>query len=82
MLGAMGGGGNGSSPDQAREQLEGAIDSIREIDGNVQALAQQTPALAQEAQQIRQILKRMIVKTAGAAPTQTASAEAVPMAGA
>jgi predicted nucleic acid-binding Zn-ribbon protein len=70
-----------SSPDQARQQLEQVMQRIRDLGQQVDQVGSQVPAFEPEIKQIRQILKRMIVKAAQAAPQQTTSSEQVPTAG-
>lgn len=94
MPGANPGGGladlsaiaNGPSPepggaDGAQQGVEDFIGKIRELDQQVSSVLGQMPAAAQEAQQIKAALRRLIAKAAQMGPTKTASSDAVPMAG-
>jgi len=54
---------------------------IRQVGQSVDDLGSAHPELSQEIQQIKSILRQMILKSAQAASLQTASAEALPMAG-
>lgn len=67
--------------DAARDQLTGVLNAIRQINDQVQALAQMVPALADSSVQIQNILKSMVVKAAQPAPEQTMSSAMVPGAG-
>ena len=51
---------------------------IRDLGQLAQKLGQTVPPLQEEAQQIQQIIRRMIIKAGQAAPTQTDSATALP----
>lgn len=63
------------------DDISALMGQIRELGGQVDQLAQQYPAVVQEAQQIRAILRQMIIKSAQQAQTATPSSEAVPVAG-
>ena len=72
------GGGMASAPDQNLQALMG---QIRQVSDQVKQLASSVPVLAEEAEQINQLLKAMVVKAAQAQSMQTASGMAVPGAG-
>lgn len=55
---------------------------IRDIGQSIDALASDFPTLAPDVQQVKQLLKQMVVKAAQQAPAQTASGMAVPGGGA
>lgn len=78
LLGAANAQQPGAGADAMRAQLESLMGSIRDIDQQVQALTADFPTLAQPAQQIRTLLKQMVVQAAQQAPQQTASGAAVP----
>ncbi len=59
-------------------QLQQLASQIRDIGSQVDDLATSFPAAAQEAGQIKTMLKQIIVKVAQQAPTATASGSAVP----
>lgn len=67
-----------SGGDQARGQLEALMGQIRTFGQQLEQFGQTMPALAPEVQQMRQILKRMVVKAAQSAPQQTASSQNLP----
>ena len=73
-----GGGPPGANADAMRAQLEATMQQIRDIGAQVQSLAASNPMLAEDAAQISQLLKQMVVKSAQVAPSQTASGMAVP----
>jgi hypothetical protein len=79
MLG--GGGGQQISPDQQQTQLNEMMEKIRALDQAAQALGAALPTVQQEVQQIRQIVKRMVIKAGQMMPASTGSAEALPMGG-
>ena len=62
-------------------QIEVLMGQVREIQQLVKAVGADFPTLAPDAEQISQILKRMVVSAASQAPQQTASGMAVPMGG-
>lgn len=64
--------------DAVNQQLEATIMQIRQLGESVKQLAATNPLVADEAQQIQQLLKMMVVKSAQTAPVQTVSSEAVP----
>jgi len=68
-----GGDASGAMPD--------LMGKIRQVATSVDDLGASNPALAQEVQQIKLILRQMIIKAASAASVQTPSGQAVPMAG-
>lgn len=55
--------------------------AIRELGKQVEALGKQVPSAAAEIQQIRTILRKLIMKVGAQAPTQNDSARALPMGG-
>jgi hypothetical protein len=59
-------------------QLQQLAGQVRNLNNLAMQLAQSTPIIAPEMQQIAQILKQAIVKVAQAAPQQTASGAMVP----
>jgi hypothetical protein len=67
--------------DAARLQLEQTMGQIRQIGEAVKQIAAGNPLVADEAQQIQQLLKQMVVKSASVSPMQTMSSAAVPTAG-
>lgn len=69
---------NGPAVDLARQQLEQTMGQIRGIADQVKQMAATNPAVAQEAQQIQELLKAIVIKSAQQAPMQTASGMAVP----
>ena len=77
--GSPAGGGGGS--DAARQALEQAMGEIRDLGQKAEALGGKYPSLAPEVQQLKQILKRMVVKAAQQAPQQTVSSQDLPMGG-
>lgn len=54
---------------------------IRQVASSVDELGASQPALAPEIQQIKAIIRQMIIKSASAASVQTPSGQAVPTAG-
>lgn len=68
--------------DAQRQQLEATMGRIRDLGELVKQLAAEIPTVADEAQQIQQLLKQMVVKAAQQTPMQTMSGAAVPGAGA
>lgn len=62
------------------EDVTALMGQIRDLAGQVDDLGGQYPSLAQEAQQIRALLRQMIIKAAQQAPTATPSGQAVPIA--
>jgi len=71
-------GGNGGGVDQVQAALQELATQIRDVGTSVDAIAQGFPMVGQEASQIKNLLKQMIVKAAAQAPPQTASGQAVP----
>lgn len=71
-------GGGGGGVDQVQAQLQALATQIRDVGGMVDGIATNFPNVAQEASQIKTLLKQMIVKAADQAPPQTASGNAVP----
>jgi hypothetical protein len=59
-------------------QMTDLMGSLRDIASQVTALIQANPALAQEGQQMTDLIRQMIVKSAQTASQQTASSMAVP----
>ena len=90
-------GGNGQAPppngqqppaqnaaagmDAQNQQLMATMQNIRALGEAVKQLAAENPMVADEANQIQQLLKQIVVKSASVAPVQTMSSEAVPMGG-
>lgn len=68
----------GAGPDARNQQLEATMGTIRDLGEQVKQLAAANPMIADEAQQIQQLLKQMVVKAAQPAPVQTGSSLAVP----
>ena len=79
-FGALASGPN-AGPDPVQAQLTELMGQIRDVVAQVDQISATYPALAQDAQQVRSLLKGMIVKAAQQAPTQSDSSSAVPMAG-
>lgn len=75
------GGGRGPSGTPGPDQVAESMGKIRDLGSKVDELGQALPALGPEIQQMRAILKRMIVKAGSGAPGQTASATQLPMGG-
>lgn len=71
----------GAGADAQQAQLQQVAGQVRAIGDQIQQLISGNPMLAQDGQQISQILKGMIIKVAQAAPQQTMSGAAVPGAG-
>lgn len=71
----------GAAEDAQRGALETLMGQIRDVDQMVQAMAGDFPHLGSDVNQIRQILKRMIIQSAAQAPAQSASGMAVPTGG-
>lgn len=65
--------------DQASSAVAAIMGKIRDLGQQASALGSAIPALQPEAQQIQQIIRRMVLKAGQAAPTQTDSASALPM---
>jgi hypothetical protein len=61
--------------------LSALASQLREIGQSVDAVAQSNPDLAQQATQIKNLLRQMIVAKAQTASMQTPSAQALPMGG-
>lgn len=78
MLGAA---PQGANEEAVRAQLQQIVTQIRQVGDLVTQIGASNPQLQQDAQQITQILKGMVVKAAQQAPAQTPSAMAVPGAG-
>jgi len=68
----------GAGADAQQQQLTQTMGRIRDLAEQVKQLGADFPVLADDVQQIQQILKTMVVKSAQVAPTQTASSLAVP----
>ena len=64
--------------DAQQAQLTATNGKIRDLGEAVKQLAADTPTIVDEAQQIQQLLKQMVVKAAQIAPTQTASSMMIP----
>lgn len=64
--------------DAQRQQLEGAMQAIRQLADQVKALGGMIPQAADEITQIQNLLKSVVVKAAQAAPAQTMSGAMVP----
>ncbi len=71
----------GAGAEAGNAQLESLAMAVRQIGDQIKQLAAQNPQLAGEVQQIGQLLKLMVVKTAQQAQMQTMSGAAVPGAG-
>lgn len=67
-------GQGGGAPD-----LTVVMGAIRDLGANVESLSALVPSLDPEVQQIRQILRRMVMKAGQAAPQQTSGADMLPM---
>lgn len=80
-IGSLLSGAQGGPPPGADQMLQQTMGQIREVGQMVQQLEAQFPALAEEAQQIAQLLKAMVIKAAQQGSAQTASGMAVPGAG-
>lgn len=70
---------NGAAPDTSG--MSDLMGKIRQVSSAVDDLAASNPAVATGAQQIKTILRQMIIQAAQAASAQTPSGEAVPTAG-
>ena len=70
--------GNGS---QGTDQVAQAMGQIRQVASAVDDLGASNPAFAPFVQQIKTILRQMIIQSAQSASVQTPSSEAVPTAG-
>jgi hypothetical protein len=70
-----------AGPDPVQEQLQQLMMQIRDVGSQVDQIASTNPDLAQEATQVRALLRQMIIKAGQMAPMQTMSSEAVPTAG-
>lgn len=68
----------GQGAADAQAQLQTLAGQIRDLGQMVDQVATSFPNAAQEASQIKVLLKQIIVKAAAQAPPQTASAAAVP----
>ena len=83
-MGAMLGGAQpqmsagGAGADAQQQQLQQTMGQIRDFAEQVKQLGANNPVLADDVQQIQQILKNMVVKAAQVGQTQTASSLAVP----
>lgn len=64
--------------DVQRQMLEQTMGAIRQLGEGVKHLVTLVPMAADEAQQIQQLLKQIVVKAAQGAPMQTGSGMAVP----
>lgn len=71
----------GAAQDAARQQLEGLIGQVRQVQQTVAQLGQSAPFAAQQVAQITDLLKQIIISAAQQSSAQTASGQAVPMAG-
>lgn len=80
-LGDFSAGSPGAGAAAAQAQLQQVAGVIRQINQLVMQLAQQSPVLAPDMQQIGQILKSAIVKMASQAPQQTMSGATAPSGG-
>lgn len=83
MTAALAGGPQmpGQGMQQEAAGLEAVMGQIRDLDQSAQAIEADFPQLAPHVQQLKQILKRMVIDVASAAPQQTMSSAAVPMGG-
>jgi hypothetical protein len=71
--------GSSASPDRDRSTGSDAVmQAIRDLGRQIEALGKQLPTAQAEVQQLRQVLKRLIIKAGQIAPKETASARAVP----
>lgn len=68
----------GAGADAQQQQLQQTMGRIRDLAEQVKQLGADFPVLADDTQQIQQLLKQMVVKAAQVAPAQTASGLAVP----
>jgi hypothetical protein len=79
---ALAGPGGGAGQAQTGPSPDALVGQIRDIDQAVQALGTAVPAASAEVQQIRQALKRLIVKVSQSVSTgPPASAAALPTGG-
>lgn len=67
--------------DPAQDGVQDLMGDIRQLSSLADGLGTKQPALAPEVQQLKNILRQMIIKAASAASVQTPSGQAVPMAG-
>ena len=74
----LAGGSAGMGADQVQAQIQALAGQIRDAGAMIDAIAASFPAAAQEASQVKQLLKQIIVKAAQQVSSQTASAAAVP----
>jgi outer membrane murein-binding lipoprotein Lpp len=74
----LAGGQPGDGADAVQAQLQALAGQIRDVGQMVDAIATDFPAAAQEASQVKQILKSIIVKVAQQSSPATASGTAVP----
>lgn len=72
----------GAGGDQVQAQLQALVSQIRDLGQQVDTIGSAFPQVAPEAQQIKTLLKAILVKAAQVAPAQTASGMAVPGGGA
>ncbi len=77
-----GAGPAGAGVDAQLQLLKQGMGAIRELSEDVKLIAEQFPATASTAEQIKQLLKQMIIEMAPEAPAQTGSSIAVPGGGA
>lgn len=68
--------------DAQQQQLQQTMGRIRDLAEQIKQLGADFPMLADDVQQIQQLLKQMVVKAAQVAPVQTASSLGVPGGGA
>ena len=73
--------GQGAGPPDASGAMPDLMGKIRQVATSVDDLGSSNPALAPEIQQIKVVLRQMIIKAAQAASAQSPSGEAVPMGG-
>lgn len=71
----------GPPPNGDAGGAEAAMGAIRDLGQQIEALGQKIPVLQAEVQQMRQILRKMVMKAGQSAPTQNQSASALPMGG-
>lgn len=64
--------------DAQQQQLMQTIQGIRDLGEMVKQIAANAPMVSDEAQQIQELLKQMVIKAAQPAPVQTASSMMVP----
>ena len=77
-----GAGPAGAGVDAQLQMLKQGMGAIRELSEDVKLIAEQFPTTASTAEQIKQLLKQMIIEMAPEAPAQTGSSLAVPGGGA